>query len=55
MTNVIAFKLRRKRAGPPPDRPCQLLFFTGVRYMRQEDAVKIKPRKSRTLSRKNRA
>ena len=55
MTNVIAFKLRRKRAGPPPDRPCQLLFFTGVRYMRQDEAVKVKRRKSRVMSRKNRA
>ena len=41
MTNVIAFKLRRKRASQPMTGPCQLLFFTGVRYMRQEEAVKI--------------
>jgi hypothetical protein len=55
MTNVIAFKLRRKRASQPMTGPCQLLFFTGVRYMRQDEAVKVKRRKSRVMSRKNRA
>jgi hypothetical protein len=55
MTNVIAFKLRRKQVSQPVEGPCQLLFFTGVRYMRQDEAVKLKRRKSRVMSRKNRA
>jgi len=55
MTNVIAFKIRRKRPGPALAGACQLLFFTGVRYIRRDEAVKVKPRKSRTMRRKNRA
>ncbi len=55
MTNVIAFKLRRKRTREAQTGPFQLLFFTGVRYMRQDERVVAKPRKTPRAPRKRQA
>ena len=55
MANVIAFKRRRKGALQRPDQPCQVLFFTGVRYHRHEDESKAKPSKPPRAPRKRQA
>lgn len=52
MTNVIAFKARERRERTAPETPCQILFFTGVRYMREEAVKVVRPRKA---TRKKRA
>ena len=52
MTNVIAFKARERRERQAPEAPCQILFFTGVRYIRDEAPKVAKPRKA---TRKKRA
>ncbi len=37
MGQVIAFRLQAQpKLRPPPDGPAQILFFTGVRYQRDE-------------------
>ncbi len=37
MGQVIAFRLRAQpQRRPPPDSPARILFFTGVRYQRDE-------------------
>lgn len=41
MTNVIAFRVpsgsAAPRSAPRPDNSAKILFFTGVRYVRDED------------------
>ena len=54
MTNVVAFAMRGKRRRAGPEGPCKILFFTGVRYMRGEDAIKRKSPKT-TRPKKRRA
>ena len=37
MGQVIAFRLQAQpKLRPPPDGPAQILFFTGVRYQRDD-------------------
>lgn len=39
MTNIIAFRAQPRTPRPSPDRSAnaQILFFTGVRYVRDEE------------------
>lgn len=47
MSNVVAFPIsRRKRRDAVAAGPFQLLFFTGVRYVRQEEAGAVKRRRA---------
>ena len=40
MGQVIAFRLRAQpKRRPPPDGPARILFFTGVRYQRDEPGL----------------
>lgn len=55
MTNVIAFKARERRWPSEREEPFQLLFFTGIRYVRSEETSPAKPRKPRAARRKKRA
>ena len=55
MNNVIAFKARTRRDKSAPGGACQILFFTGVRYQREEGPKAVKPRKAPRSPRKKRA
>jgi hypothetical protein len=55
MTNVVAFKPRSKRPASPVEGTFQLLFFTGIRYVRGDEPAITKRRKSRNTRRKKRA
>lgn len=54
MTNVVKFKPGATKPRPAAPEACQLLFFTGVRYVRMLDAPEPAPRKPR-LRRRRRA
>jgi len=49
MAEVITFPAERVRRASAPDgsKPAQILFFTGVRYEREEPAPDLRPRRTR--------
>jgi len=55
MAEVITFPAERVRRASAPDgsKPAQILFFTGVRYERQDEAPQRQP--SRAKRRRKRA
>jgi hypothetical protein len=55
MTNVVVFKPPAKRPPSPVEGVFQLLFFTGIRYVRGDEPLIAKPRKPRATRRKKRA
>lgn len=57
MGEIIAFRPNAKAAAMPPPAPggAQILFFLGVRYMRDETATKRTPRDRGGGKRKKRA
>ena len=55
MTNIVAFVPRRRRKQAAPEQPCEILFFTGVRYFRADPPVPQKRRKLARNPRKKRA
>jgi hypothetical protein len=48
MGEIVPFRIARRprAAAPPPQGPAQILFFLGVRYVRDEEADGPKGRSS---------